>query len=127
MNRLIRLFLDTDLRCSHDGLAEIAAKSKIKVENLTPGELLVFVNSSKTQVKVFAAHNTVASHKNPSGRRLMMDSLRYIPEAFGGSGRIDMDAAIKKALEKVMAKKKRTKKTEVILKRASTEVRAGMH
>lgn len=107
MARAIQIFLDSDLRCSHDGLAMIAKKEKIDVSKLEPGEYVIFVNSAKDKCKVYAAFNVVAYLKPPKGHKIEMKVIQLIPVAFAATGRIDYDKALKELLEKELTWKGR--------------------
>ncbi len=104
---IIRCFLDSDLRCSHDGLAEQAKKSGIKVEDLKTGEYVVFVNHKKDRVKVYAAFNVLAYLKLPPGTSMDLNVIRAIPRAFTASGRLDYDKALKETVEEKLNKERK--------------------
>lgn len=97
--RVIRIFQDADLRGNHKSLSMLASENGIETNGVNPGEFVVFINRKKTMVKVFTGHNTIAFHKNPDEHRLAPECLRFIPEAFGADGSLEMSKAIKKALE----------------------------
>lgn len=92
---------DTNLRCGHDGLAEIARKSKhkITVETLLPGEYLIFTNRARTALKMYACGNVIAHLKMPKGQKLNMETIQYIPCFFNGT-KIDYNGALAAAMKK---------------------------
>lgn len=96
MNRLLRVFFDTDLRCGHLGLTKIARDNKVYFEKLSPGEFTLFINRSQTSFKLFASTNVLAYYKGT--RRIDMDVIKHVPTVFNGS-EINYDAALKKMLE----------------------------
>jgi hypothetical protein len=101
-NRIVRCFLDADLRCSHDGLAKIAKDSKVNVRDLESGEYAVFVNSARNKVKVYAHGEVLAYLRLPRGRSVDLRVIQHIPAAFNGKT-INYDSALAKMLESKMA------------------------
>lgn len=83
-NKILRVIFDSDMRCSHDGLRKIALKLKVKVDDLTKGEFIVFINTKQTMLKIFAAGNTIAFFKTPDGKRMNMNVIPLIPTYFNG-------------------------------------------
>lgn len=104
-NSIIRCYLNSDLRAGHDGLAKVALKDKIRVQELSPGEFVIFINARKDKVKVYAAQNVVAYLRSPSGR-IDMNTIREIPRVFNGAA-INYDAALKKILSENLLKRNR--------------------
>lgn len=98
--------MNADLRSGHDGLASLAKQFEIDVRKLLPGEYLVFINSAKNKIKVYAANNVVAYLKLSNGGRVDLNSIRYIPQAFTASGQIDYDEALKRSIEEGMKKQR---------------------
>lgn len=109
-SRVVQVFLGTDLRCTHLGLALIAKQHKINVEKLEPGEYVLFLNNDKNKLKLYAANHIVAYLRLPDNQKLDMKTIQLIPRAFQGSGRIDYDKALKQVLEEALAKKQRGQK-----------------
>jgi hypothetical protein len=105
VGRILQVFLDSDLRSGHDGLSKIAERNKVDTKKLGAGQYLVFINRSKTMVKVFTGNQIIAHHKSRRGR-ITMDAIKFIPEAFTGSGDFYMEAAIKKSLQEILARRK---------------------
>lgn len=95
--RVIRLFPDSDMRCSHEGLAAVAKKNDIDPLTLHPGEFLVFINSRQTMFKIYAPGNCIAFVKHPEGHRLDLSVVRYIPRFFNGT-EFNLDAATRKMI-----------------------------
>lgn len=92
-NKIVRVFLDTNLSCSHLGLSNIAHKNNIKIDTLTNGEFIIFLNRSKTAFKLFTSNNVIIYYKSKSGR-LDLNTLRYIPRVFNAKDiKIDYDQA----------------------------------
>lgn len=98
-NLAIAVFPNSDLRCMHDGLANIAIKSKLKINcfGLKPGQFVFFINTSKDKMKVFCPNNIICYIKSPRGP-LSLETIRRLPETFNGTG-FDYDAAVRKELE----------------------------
>lgn len=106
MAKALQIFLNADFRNVHEGLAAIAKKNKLDVEKLESGEYLIFVNTAKDRLKLYAANNVVAYLKMKSGK-IDLRTIQLIPQAFNGSGRIDYDAALKEVIERELGRKKK--------------------
>ncbi len=102
MGTLAHFFLDTDLRCSHDGLVAILEKKKITVDE---GEYVVFMNSARTMVKMFCGGNNALLHYKKDGRVLDPGVIRYLPKHCGGN-RLNMDEAVKEHLHTILKRRK---------------------
>jgi hypothetical protein len=98
--RVVRFFPNADLRCSHDGLRLIAKENGIDPWELAPGEFLVFMNTNKNMMKIYAPGNVLAHVKSPDNRRIDLDIVRYIPRFFNGT-----EFKFEKALEKMVSVK----------------------
>lgn len=106
-NRVLQVFLNADLRCSHDGLREIAKKGGLDVKDLQPGQYIVFLNAAKNRLKLYASNNVVAYMKQPDGSRIDPRMIAELPRAFNGTT-INYESAIKDALIKVFARRGKT-------------------
>lgn len=98
-NRILRVVFNTDLRNSHDGLEALAKDLKVKVSELSPGQFIVFMNTRKTAVKIYAAGNTIAHFRMPGGKKLNLKTIVMIPKYFSG-GEFKYDQALKEVIEK---------------------------
>jgi len=105
INRIVRVIFDADLRCSHDGLRETAKKLKVLVDDLHTGEYVVFINSKKNMLKLFAANNTIAHFKTPDQRKMNLNVIAQIPKFFNGR-ELKYDDALKKVIEEQFSKRK---------------------
>lgn len=99
---ILQCFLDSDLRNGHDGLSSLAKKNGIQTSDLNPGEFVVFINTAKTKVKVYAARNTIVYLRMAKGERVNLNIIREIPRVFKG-GMINYDSALGAAVIKQMA------------------------
>jgi hypothetical protein len=98
-SRVLRVILNTNLGNGHDGLKKIAAKvAGIGIEKLQAGEYLVFINSARDKMKVYASGNIIAYLRLPRGQILNLATIQEIPRVFRGDGQIDYPAALKSAL-----------------------------
>ncbi len=102
---IIQVFMNVDMRNMHEGLAEIASKNGINVQELKLGQFVVFINAMKTRVKIFAANDVVAYQRSRSGK-IQMETIQRIPESFGAGG-FDYDSALRAVLTKLLTKQKR--------------------
>lgn len=99
MARALQLFLNSDLRCGHEGLAAIAKRQEIDVEKLERGEFVIFINALKNRVKLFTANNVIAYLQLKTGS-IDLRTIALIPQSFNASGKIDYDSALKEVIEK---------------------------
>lgn len=96
---ILRCFVNVNLVAGHRGLAELAKKYEINVSKLEPGQYVVFINSARDRVKVYAAGNVVAYQKLERGQRLDLRTISLIPRVFAAKGGMDYNAALKEAVE----------------------------
>ena len=112
--RLLRIVENADMRCSQPGLLELLEKTEmsIKATDYRAKEdivAVVFLNAKKNRMKVLSFQRyseglpVMAYYVSPHGR-VPPEAIRFISEAFGGSG-FDMTAAIKKGLETILGRK----------------------
>lgn len=101
--RVMRCFVNADLRRHAPGLIFLLEEEGIYVETLPVGTLFAFINSNKTFIKILACNESpqpvVASYRLPHGRIYDLRVIGEIPKAFRG-GRVDFDAALKKVIDK---------------------------
>jgi hypothetical protein len=105
MSKLIQIFLNADLRCSHDGLSKLARDNNIKVEDLLPGEFVLFINSNMNRLKLYTANQVLAYLRLKTGR-IDLRAIQLIPQSFQASGKLQYDEALKEVIEKHMGRKK---------------------
>jgi hypothetical protein len=102
--RLVHVFWETNMSCGHDGLARIAAKKRLHIKDLAPGELVCFINRKQDRIKVLAGtaeedgHGVMGYYRSPRGR-IEVAAIQYIADSFLG-GAIDYDSALRKTLTK---------------------------
>lgn len=96
-NKIIRVFLKTNMSLSHPGLTALALSEKVTLGNLMVGEFVIFINTALTKVKVFAANNAFAYYA--SKRKIDLRTLQDIPIYFNGTS-LQFDHIIEKMLRK---------------------------
>ena len=101
---IVQCFFGADLRAGHEGLAKLARKHDLNVSTLAPGQYVIFINSHKDKLKLYAASNVIAYLRLERGRKIDLNAIREIPRVFQGRGRLDYDAALKEAITKAMTK-----------------------
>lgn len=99
MAKLLQVFLDSDLRLGHPGLARLANKNGIKVGELGVGEYVMFVNVKKNKLKLYAANEIVAYLRLPKGS-IDVRTLALIPKTFESRGRLDYDGDLRTVIER---------------------------
>lgn len=97
VNKIVRCVFNADLRCSHDGLTLIAKELKLDVDDLKPGEVIVFVNAKRTHIKLYGSMNVLVHYKNKDGRKIEMKTLALIPKFFNGR-EFQYDKALRQVL-----------------------------
>lgn len=105
VGRVLQCFLNTDMRMGHDGLRKLAKDNKINVDDLQPGQYLVFINNAKDKLKIYASFGVIAYQRMEKGRKLDLNVIPYIPKAFNGTGRLDYEQSLKEVLEKALEKR----------------------
>lgn len=93
--KLTRVFLETDMRMSFDGLRKLAAENKA---GLDADSTIMFMNRKGTKFKVLRANKYLVYYSNGT-QRIPLEALSELPEAFGGSA-LEMREAIRKSLAK---------------------------
>ena len=90
-----RIFLDSDLRQSFDGLLRVAKDAGLNVEKMPSDEVLVFINRKVTSFKLLTASHYLVYWR--STRRLPLDAIKNLPAAFTGRS-FDFNRSIEKTL-----------------------------
>ena len=85
----------------------MAKDNGIKVRDLEPGQYVVFINTHKDRVKVFAAGNVIAYAKLEQGRRVDLNVIQHIPRVFQATGNLNYDKALEAALQTSLARRAR--------------------
>lgn len=116
-SRVIQCYLNSDLRNGHEGLTALAKKNGIHTGKLEAGQYVVFINSRKDRLKLYAANNVVAYLKLEDGRKIDLNTIRLIPQVFNGSGKIDYDRALRETLETAL-RLKRSPALEIVRRAA---------
>lgn len=111
--RILTLIPDADMRSRHEGLLDQAMRKGVRKKELVPGNLIVFLNTKKDRIMILGFRDEedrfgiLSSWRSPSGR-VPLAAIQYIPEHYGSKG-LDMDAATKKALEKLLRRARKPK------------------
>lgn len=98
MNKIIQVFFNVDMRNGVDGLMAIAEKAEIDLAKVSPGHFLVFINSRKNRLKLFASKDVYAYYRSTEGPINML-MIQHLPRAFNGS-KINFSGALRAALLK---------------------------
>ena len=100
--QVLQCFLNVNLGAQHDGLTKLAKQHGLNTKDLQKGDYVVFVNSARDRVKVYAANNTIAYYRAPSRGSIDLRVIQMIPQAFNGAHKLDYDVALKAAIEKAL-------------------------
>jgi hypothetical protein len=95
MNRVLRCFMDIDMRLGIPGLTKILEKDGYKPRDIGAGDLFVFVNRRQDRLKIMTTENTMAYRTLEGGRKVDLRVIGSIPRAFSASAKIDYDAGLK--------------------------------
>ena len=99
--RVTRVFLDSDLRKSFDGLRDLADKANT---NLTaPDSSVLFINTARTKFKLLRANQYLVYYNN-GDKRIPLEAIEHLPQAFGGTD-AEMSQAIRKSIESKFSKR----------------------
>ena len=78
---IVRCYFDQDLRCGIDGLLLELKKKKIAASALKTGDLIVFMNRSRTIFKMLSGTNHLVVYKSPRGR-VKVDDIKSVSKIF---------------------------------------------
>lgn len=98
MSKILRVFMNVDLRNAHEGLSELAKKNKVDVNTLENGEYLIFINAERNKLKLYASNQVLAYLKLPRGK-IDLRVISKIPQAFKASGKIQYEEHLKEMIE----------------------------
>ena len=98
MNKIVRIFLDADMRCQHDGLADMARKKNIDIRQLPFGEHVFFVNKAKNRLKMYSSGNVIGYLRLYKGV-LDMRALARIPMVYGSTVELKYNKSLKAVLK----------------------------
>jgi len=120
--RVAQVFINTDMRTWHKGLAKLCATHGINVDDLTPGQVVVFINNKRTKLKMYCA-NKIVAYLNNGQERLTFEQLSAIPEAFRGPGAYDLGQALRTEIYNLLEGEVPETKVESPAPAAKVEVR----
>lgn len=103
MNKILRVFLETDMRNQHDGLRIIAKEKDVHLDDLEPGEHVIFVNREMTRLKMFSAMGLLSYIKRDKG--IDMNVIEEIPKCFSARGGVDWKKAERLSLDRKLGKR----------------------
>jgi len=93
--KVTRVFLDTDMRCSFDGLRKVVASADTPI---THGSTILFLNRKATMFKVLRGDTYLVSYTNGT-KRIPLEAIQELPQFFGGS-ESEMSEAIRTSIMK---------------------------
>lgn len=100
--RIVRIFFDVNMGYGFLGLAQIMRDAGMKPDAVTGH--VVFINRARTKFKLFVQGYLV--YYNNGNKRIPLQALQYLPQAFGGA-KIDINEAMSAALLKSLKKELR--------------------
>lgn len=105
-NKLLHIFFGCDMRSGHEGLKALLKKKKVNIDAISPGDCIIFMNGEQTRLKMFASTTECLLHLNTGNRRIDPATIPDLPKYFNGQ-RLDYGAALKDAITKHMARRKK--------------------
>lgn len=99
MNRIIRVFLNVDMRNQHTGLTNVALRENISLKKLKLNEHVIFINNKKNRLKMFSSNGLLSYLKSDKGA-LNLNLIEQIPRCFNENETINWTKAQRLALEK---------------------------
>lgn len=104
--RIVTVLQGVHMGLGHHALAElIRVKLHKKVSDLTFGQVILCLNKKGDKLKAIGAQGMVLGYvKTPTGQKLMLDAVQWLPKTFGAAG-FNYDAAVKKVLVERFAAK----------------------
>jgi hypothetical protein len=99
------IFHNVHMGLSHEGLSVLAKKKGFDPQTLPSDRVLVYINRSHDKLKIMTAGGHILGYLNNRGRRIALEALQYIPQAFGNKTGLDYDKALRLHLTKVLADK----------------------
>ena len=108
MNKIVRVFLDTNMSLQHQGLFLLAKSKNVNLNYLGKNEHVVFINKGLNKVKVYSNSRLVSYLRLDDGRKLDLNIISMIPSCFGSDLRIDWDKAEAMSLDRKLKNKPAT-------------------
>lgn len=91
------VFFDVNMSNGHSGLTDILKQAKVK---LGKNRCAVFINTSKTALKMLTPDNVLLHLRQPSNRPIEMEAIKHLPYCVGGN-----ELSYNKALESALLSK----------------------
>jgi hypothetical protein len=106
--RIKLLILDIPMGLSFDGLGHIARELRCDPDDLSPQEVVMFLNKQRDKLKILGRNGSKANDivevigyiRAPRGQPLSLDAIQFLPQTFHEKGRFDYSAALKLSLQK---------------------------
>jgi hypothetical protein len=99
--KAMHCFIDSDLRCGHDGLSRIASKAGVRIEALAPGSMGIFFNTKLTKAKVLSS-NGVMAYARFDGKIPSVKSLNVFADAVRPGETLTIPRYVLKKIEEVL-------------------------
>ncbi len=101
--RLAHIFTNIDMRMGHQGLKELLASKRIKMQE---GDFIVFINTARTMIKAFASNlDAILFVKNGNNRRLDLGVIKHLPKYCNGPS-LNLQGAVAENLKEIMTRRK---------------------
>lgn len=111
-NKLLHIFWETDMRCSHEGLKAVAKKKRFPLSDMKQGDCVVFVNRQLTRVKMFASGTKCMLYIAEGNKRIEPDTIRLLPGYIVGGAELDYLGALQESINQRLAKRARKRKAK---------------
>jgi hypothetical protein len=103
-NKIAHFFLNVDMRCNHTGLLDLLKKNNVTIGD---HDFVVFLNKSRTMIKMFCQGEDVLLHYKKDGRVIDPGIIPFLPKYCGGK-QLNVEGAIKEHLQTLMERRNRS-------------------
>ena len=104
--RIRQAILDVSMVNRQKGLSKVAARHKIPLNSLKPGDFVLFINPKFTSIALLGYGGALLYKKAPGGNKISPLFLKALPQAFRG-GDLNYDKVMGPVLEQFIVKKRK--------------------
>lgn len=116
---VIELIPEVVMSNQHKGLREICEDKRIELDDLEPGQFVVFLNKRCDKMKCWA-HNGSISYLRTTGKPFDKKDIVEFAKAFGASAKLTMPDTQAKSFDKAVAKRDKSHETDSLVRKKTT-------
>lgn len=102
--RILQVFLNADLRGSHNSLIVLGKAHGLDLVNLAQGQAVVFINKRRTLMKIYVTGNSFSFTRRGF---IDLEAIKHLPKSFGANEDFDYDRALAISLEERLGRKQK--------------------